>query len=92
MSIHDLPVKLAEHLFFTLASVAIGFRAGRGAGRPAVPAAQAVRRGAAHPVHFQYHPGIVFIGLLFLAWGTHGHRAGRPGDLRHLPGAENTYA
>ena len=28
MSIHDLPVKLAEHLFFTLASVAIGFALG----------------------------------------------------------------
>ena len=32
MSIHDLPVKLAEHLFFTLASVAIGFALGSPAG------------------------------------------------------------
>ena len=71
MSIHDLPVKLAEHLFFTLASVAIGFALGVVLGvllsrRPRLS-------GVVLPILsiFNTIPGIVFIGLLFLAWGTH---------------------
>ena len=71
MSIHDLPVKLAEHLFFTLASVAIGFALGVVLGvllsrRPKLS-------GVVLPILsiFNTIPGIVFIGLLFLAWGTH---------------------
>ena len=70
MSIHDLPVKLAEHLFFTLA-VAIGFALGVVLGvllsrRPKLS-------GVVLPILsiFNTIPGIVFIGLLFLAWGTH---------------------
>lgn len=68
MSIHDLPVKLAEHLFFTLASVAIGFALGVVLGvllsrRPKLS-------GVVLPILsiFNTIPGIVFIGLLFLAW------------------------
>ena len=71
MSIHDLPVKLAEHLFFTLASVAIGFALGVVLGvllsrRPRLS-------GVVLPILsiFNTIPGIVFIGLLCLAWGTH---------------------
>ena len=68
MSIHDLPVKLAEHLFFTLASVAIGFALGVVLGvllsrRPRLS-------GVVLPILsiFNTIPGIVFIGLLFLAF------------------------
>ena len=75
MSIHDLPVKLAEHLFFTLASVAIGFALGVVLGvllsrRPKLS-------GVVLPILsiFNTIPGIVFIGLLFLAESAPGGTA-----------------
>lgn len=93
MSIHDLPVKLAEHLFFTLASVAIGFALGVVLGvllsrRPKLS-------GAVLPILsiFNTIPGIVFIGLLFLAWGTHVATVlAALGIYATFPVLKNTYA
>ena len=93
MSIHDLPVKLAEHLFFTLASVAIGFALGVVLGvllsrRPRLS-------GVVLPILsiFNTIPGIVFIGLLFLAWGTHAATVlAALGIYATFPVLKNTYA
>ena len=93
MSIHDLPVKLAEHLFFTLASVAIGFALGVVLGvllsrRPKLS-------GVVLPILsiFNTIPGIVFIGLLFLAWGTHVATVlAALGIYATFPVLKNTYA
>ena len=93
MSIHDLPVKLAEHLFFTLASVAIGFALGGVLGvllsrRPRLS-------GVVLPILsiFNTIPGIVFIGLLFLAWGTHAATVlAALGIYATFPVLKNTYA
>ena len=93
MSIHDLPVKLAEHLFFTLASVAIGFALGVVLGvllsrRPRLS-------GVVLPILsiFNTIPGIVFIGLLFLAWGTHAAPVlAALGIYATFPVLKNTYA
>ena len=92
MSIHDLPVKLAEHLFFTLASVAIGFALGVVLGvllsrRPRLS-------GVVLPILsiFNTIPGIVFIGLLFLAWGTHAATVlAALGIYATFPVLKNTY-
>ena len=93
MSIHDLPVKLAEHLFFTLASVAIGFALGVVLGvllsrRPRLS-------GVVLPILsiFNTIPGIVFIGLLFLAWGTPAATVlAALGIYATFPVLKNTYA
>lgn len=93
MSIHDLPAKLAEHLFFTLASVAIGFVLGVVLGvllsrRPRLS-------GVVLPILsiFNTIPGIVFIGLLFLAWGTHAATVlAALGIYATFPVLKNTYA
>ena len=93
MSIHGLPVKLAEHLFFTLASVAIGFALGVVLGvllsrRPRLS-------GVVLPILsiFNTIPGIVFIGLLFLAWGTHAATVlAALGIYATFPVLKNTYA
>ena len=65
-----LPVAIGQHLLFTLVSVAIGFALGL------VQGIQLSRRpklsGVVLPVLsvFNTIPGIVFIGLLVLAWGA----------------------
>ena len=93
MSIHDLPVKLAEHLFFTLASVAIGFALGVVLG---VLLSRWPRlSGVVLPILsiFNTIPGIVFIGLLFLAWGTHAATVlAALGIYATFPVLKNTYA
>ena len=88
MTIQDLPAKLVQHLFFTLVPVAIGFLLGVLIG--ILLSRKPKLSGIVLPILsvFNTIPGIVFIGLLFLAGHPRGHRAGRPGDLRHLPGAE----
>ena len=65
-----LPVAIGQHLLFTLVSVAIGFALGLVLGillsrRPKLS-------GVVLPVLsvFNTIPGIVFIGLLVLAWGA----------------------
>ena len=69
MSIHDLPVKLAEHLFFTLASVAIGFALGVALGIVLSRFPRAARFVLPALSVLNTVPGIVFIGLLFLWLG-----------------------
>ncbi len=71
VSIHDLPAALLQHLMFTVISVAIGFVLGLVLGillsrKPSLS-------GVVLPILsvFNTIPGIVFIGLLFLVWGSH---------------------
>ena len=93
MSIHDLPVKLAEHLFFTLASVAIGFA--RGVVLGVLLSRRPRLSGVVLPILsiFNTIPGIVFIGLLFLAWGTHAATVlAALGIYATFPVLKNTYA
>lgn len=68
MSIHDLPAKLAEHLTYTLCSVAIGLVLGVLLG--VLLSRKPRLSGVVLPVLsvFNTIPGIVFIGLLFLVW------------------------
>jgi osmoprotectant transport system permease protein len=71
MSIQDLPAALLEHLFFTIISVAAGFLLGLLLGillsrKPRLSVVVLPVLSVLNTI-----PGIVFIGLLFLAWGAH---------------------
>ena len=71
MSIQDLPAALLEHLFFTIISVAAGFLLGLLLGillsrKPRLSVVILPVLSVLNTI-----PGIVFIGLLFLAWGAH---------------------
>ena len=71
MSIQDLPAALLEHLFFTIISVAAGFLLGLLLGillsrKPHLSVVILPVLSVLNTI-----PGIVFIGLLFLAWGAH---------------------
>ena len=84
---------IGQHLLFTLVSVAIGFALGLVLGillsrRPRLS-------GVVLPILsiFNTIPGIVFIGLLFLAWGTHAATVlAALGIYATFPVLKNTYA
>ena len=70
MTIHELPAKLMQHLFFTAVPVAMGFALGVLIG--ILLSRKPKLSGVVLPILsvFNTIPGIVFIGLLVLFWGA----------------------
>ena len=92
-TVHDILRAVAVHLGYTVVSVSVGFVLGVALGIVLSRFPRAARFILPALSVLNTVPGIVFIGLLFLAWGTHAATVlAALGIYATFPVLKNTYA